>query len=828
MSTTYYVNSTTGNDSTGDGSQLNPWLTYTHAVSGSVANDIILGQGTFNAEPSYPISLTSYRTLSSYGTGATIAAGASRQAVLATNCGMTVQDLTLTSNVVTTYTTEVAVVECVITDGAVHSDGFIVKRCIVTGGSAGIECHVTTNTAGAMNNITIGGAPGDGNIVSGCIRSCIRMANASITVTTSFSNVLVSYNTASGCLGCNSAFVTGSGITIFCVNNLVGPVIIEYNTVFGNGNNCATATGGPAGIFWGYAIGLVAQHNVVHDQSSGTVINDGDGMGFDVNCSNCTMQYNVIYNTTGPGIYYFSSLGTGGNVVRWNIVSNVGTFASHPTNGGLQINGPDGCDFYNNTIISNSISPGIIIPTASGNSANKRILNNIVVSPPGVPAVSIVNTIALPFTIDYNSYQSGPGFLNFKLNGVTKTTLATWQSATSQDANSVGPTFSQFLAPTPIPAMTATTFQTLAKCFSPLTGSVMANSGANLSSLFSIAMGSKDVLNVTIPSPYTGSLGAISTPASPTPYQSAVLTDGPIIWTKLNDPTSSPLTDAALSFGNGSYTATTLNQPNLVPGDTNATSAIFNGTTSFGLITPSSIKVGYTQSTMTVEAWVNFPSFPGAIGVYAASYYSTGSFSNIVIGYSNTNAPQVQFIDQSTGNRVVGNATSFIFATNTLYHVVWVWGGSNSLTLYINGIAKAVTLTTQTTPLSIQILNWNVGSRTNGTTGFIAGNVQEIAVYPTVLSSGKVFAHYNAGITSPFTPPSSSGISFIDIIFIPNPIKNGQLLGDSICLSPKAASNQYQFLRTDHQMIGDSGSYDCSIYQNRFPLIKQWIRGIKQ
>ena len=59
--------------------------------------------------------------------------------------------------------------------------------------------------------------------------------------------------------------------------------------------------------------------------------------------------------------------------------------------------------------------------------------------------------------------------------------------------------------------------------------------------------------------------------------------------------------------------------------------------------------------------------------------------------------------------------------------------------------------------------------------------------------------------------------SYPDIIYIISATGvPGQNTGDSISLAPKAASNQLQFLRTDHRIIKDSGSYDYSMYDNRF------------
>jgi hypothetical protein len=55
---TYYINADTGNDTTGDGSSSNPWLTLNYAVSEAANNDTIVAQDSTNSYAFTSFSIT--------------------------------------------------------------------------------------------------------------------------------------------------------------------------------------------------------------------------------------------------------------------------------------------------------------------------------------------------------------------------------------------------------------------------------------------------------------------------------------------------------------------------------------------------------------------------------------------------------------------------------------------------------------------------------------------------------------------------------------------------------------------------------------------------
>lgn len=119
--TTYYYDPSVGNDSN-TGTILSPFQTLTHSVASSTTGDTLSGQGgtTANASETWPIAITSGRTLNSYGTGQVtlLPTSGNLTALSITNTGdVTIQNLIAKGSTTTYSGTIKRIIEFHFTDG---------------------------------------------------------------------------------------------------------------------------------------------------------------------------------------------------------------------------------------------------------------------------------------------------------------------------------------------------------------------------------------------------------------------------------------------------------------------------------------------------------------------------------------------------------------------------------------------------------------------------------------------------------------------------------------------------------------------------------------
>lgn len=117
---------------------------------------------------------------------------------------------------------------------------------------------------------------------------------------------------------------------------------------------------------------------------------------------------------------------------------------------------------------------------------------------------------------------------------------------------------------------------------------------------------------------------------------------------------------------------------------------------------------------------------------------------------------KIEFYSDSTTNatdRLTGRADSFVFSTETWYHVVWTWNldsntASNTTTgdikLYIDGVNTAVNITKGGTFDYVKNTNKNLGFAKYSSTYSVI-KLDEVAIFDDDLSQSKVTEYYNLG-----------------------------------------------------------------------------------
>jgi hypothetical protein len=224
-------------------------------------------------------------------------------------------------------------------------------------------------------------------------------------------------------------------------------------------------------------------------------------------------------------------------------------------------------------------------------------------------------------------------------------------------------------------------------------------------------------------------------------YVSEVRADSPSAWFRLGEPSGTTAVDTVGGAAGAYVGDVTLAQPGLITdGDT---AARFNATTYSGYVRVADRAALDLGSAGSVEAWVYLERTGSGLDVTAA-IVDKGSGSLIVRTVS---ASDLRLLVRRNG--VANIVTSRVALTlRTRAHVVVTWSGT-TWRIYINGVDQTGTVTSST--LANTALPFCIGAADGGGNDRWAGYIDEVAIYPTALSAGRVLAHYNAGIATAAT-----------------------------------------------------------------------------
>ena len=241
--------------------------------------------------------------------------------------------------------------------------------------------------------------------------------------------------------------------------------------------------------------------------------------------------------------------------------------------------------------------------------------------------------------------------------------------------------------------------------------------------------------------------------ATTTPYQTAVKTDGAIDYWRLGESSGTTGYDWAGFNDLVEQSAVTDGAPGAVSGDPN-TAATFDGSSN-GSAAATTAVVG--PDTFTEEAWFQTTSTAGGkiIGLGDAA---TGTSSNYDRQIYLDNSGHVIFGVYSGGTHTI--TTTGSYSDGAWHHVVGTLSSAGQV-LYVDGIK--IGQNTSVTAGQPFTGYWRIGGdNTAGwpaqpSSNFLAGNIDEVAIYPTALTANQVLTHYNDAISPPTNqPPVSS------------------------------------------------------------------------
>ena len=243
-------------------------------------------------------------------------------------------------------------------------------------------------------------------------------------------------------------------------------------------------------------------------------------------------------------------------------------------------------------------------------------------------------------------------------------------------------------------------------------------------------------------------------------YARTILGDSPAAYWRLGESDSSTVNDWAGFMGASGGTGVTGGAAGAVIGDPN-TASTFNGSSTASVSTNASQPA---PDTFTTEAWVKTTSTSGGkiIGFGDAPSGSSASYDRHV--YMD-NAGHIWFGVYAGAVQTVNSAGAY---NDGQWHQVVASLGANGMRLDVDG--KRVAQRTDVTAGQPYSGYWRIGGdNVNGwtnkpTSGYLNGVIDEVAVYPAVLTPLQVAAHYVAsGRVSPVkTAPTDAYGAAVD------------------------------------------------------------------
>lgn len=191
--------------------------------------------------------------------------------------------------------------------------------------------------------------------------------------------------------------------------------------------------------------------------------------------------------------------------------------------------------------------------------------------------------------------------------------------------------------------------------------------------------------------------------------------------------TQQPLYAASVNTG------VTFGQPPLLAG-TMSGAALFNGSTGYLTVPTSGLPTG--NSAWSLEGW----------------FKTTASANQMIVGMGGTTTKTAALLYVNSSNHLTAdlfNASIASAATvnnGAQHHAVATWDGT-TLTLYLDGASVASSAALG--PDAIAYGTALVGAQNFGSIGnWFNGVLDEVAIYGAALSSTRVTAHYNAGVST--------------------------------------------------------------------------------
>jgi Concanavalin A-like lectin/glucanases superfamily/Putative amidase domain len=229
-------------------------------------------------------------------------------------------------------------------------------------------------------------------------------------------------------------------------------------------------------------------------------------------------------------------------------------------------------------------------------------------------------------------------------------------------------------------------------------------------------------------------------------YSDVVKGDGPVGYWRLDESANTSAVADSVGSSSGTYSGVAVAQTPTAVTTESDKAAYFNGAAYVSVASSSALN--RPTGAITLEAWIK-PSAsqvePIALKSYTshvAPYYQYGLFQN-------GSGIRLDLALNGSNDRSVFTSSGASLTIGGWNHVVANWDGS-TVGFYINGSAAGSTAATGTigtftTPLDLATYE---NLRSSGGAYFYTGQIDEVALYDSALSSSQVSAHYAAATTA--------------------------------------------------------------------------------
>lgn len=231
---------------------------------------------------------------------------------------------------------------------------------------------------------------------------------------------------------------------------------------------------------------------------------------------------------------------------------------------------------------------------------------------------------------------------------------------------------------------------------------------------------------------------ALEGPPPTTTYRDQVLSDAPWGYWRVGESIGDIASDATGNGHDGTYVGCVgLGVPGALPTDPDA-AARFDGASNY--VAPLTI---LNTPTVTVEAWVKITAAPSSNALIAGFVNGLGSGitdKRLIIGSDRA----VSWYVWDGAERWAWTSPGAV-PLNTWTHIVGTADGTTSR-LYVNGV-EAMSVPAGPTYAAYTAPNVFItgrDSQATANTSYLAGDIDEVAVYTSALSSHRIQAHYTA------------------------------------------------------------------------------------
>lgn len=244
--------------------------------------------------------------------------------------------------------------------------------------------------------------------------------------------------------------------------------------------------------------------------------------------------------------------------------------------------------------------------------------------------------------------------------------------------------------------------------------------------------------------------------ASAADYVTTMTSLNPLGYWRLNEPTQpvvptysmTNISTAGSALNGAYYGVPSLQAPGANAGDF---AASYSGNLQYSE-TPFNTALNPTGP-FTVEFWANLTNVSaGAKSGVVSRYVTVAGGPTAQRGYlffaNNGNATWQFRVYNNTGSTTVTDTGIVTIAANTWYHVVGVYDGAN-ISVYVNGVKTSTTTGTVVyAPNTNSPTRIGAGTPETAPSLFFPGQLDNVAIYNSVLSDAQISAHYDAATTN--------------------------------------------------------------------------------